>query len=323
MEPVDDTAQPLALGELLARERERLGLSRLEIAQRLHMSAFQVEALEMGDYERLPKGTFLRGFVRNYAKQLGVPAEPLLARLHEDAPRPPPPGIVVASQNIRFDPMSDRLSNPYVKAGVLAVVAIALAFAAMYWWLFIRTAPIAGTTRKSVDLGPPQQVAVAPMAAPQAPAVDAPRTQPTPSTLAHALPLEAARGGGSSSAQSTPSAASTPAQAAAEGKAEKKAQPVKTEPAKREEKQPVSRSARDERVLKFRFRGESWVEIRDVQGKVLLSRLNLPGSEAEVSGRAPLSVVVGNAPDVRMTSDERDFPLEPHTRVAVARFTVE
>jgi len=56
---------------------------------------------------------------------------------------------------------------------------------------------------------------------------------------------------------------------------------------------------------------------------VLASKLNGPGGELEVSGRPPLNVVVGNAPDVRMTSDARDFPLEPHTRVAVARFTVE
>ena len=45
MEPVDDIAQTAPLGEVLARERERQGLSRSEVAQRLHMSASQVEAL--------------------------------------------------------------------------------------------------------------------------------------------------------------------------------------------------------------------------------------------------------------------------------------
>lgn len=302
VEPVDDTAQVAPLGELLARERERLGLSRGEIAQRLHMSASQVEALEAGDYGRLPKGTFLRGFVRNYAKQLGVPADPLLARLHEDAPRPPPPGIVVASQNIRFDPMSERLANPYVKAGVLALVAVALGFAAMYWWLFIRTTPPAAITRKTVELGPPQQLAAAPVSAPEAPApVEAPRAEiPAPAATAAPAP--------------SPVAGSA---------AEKQPEPVRAEPAKAEEKPPAARAARGERQLKFRFQGESWVEVRDAQSKVLVSRLNASGSEIEVSGRPPLSVIVGNAPVVRMTSDARDFPLEPHTRVAVARFTVE
>ena len=69
MEAFADPAQGMPpsvpLGELLAAERERQGLSRAEVAQRLHMSAWQVEALEGGEYDRLPKGTFLRVFVRN------------------------------------------------------------------------------------------------------------------------------------------------------------------------------------------------------------------------------------------------------------------
>src|SRR5205823_14034930 len=40
------------VGQMLAAKRERQGLSRLDIAQRLHMSAYQVEALESGDYKR-------------------------------------------------------------------------------------------------------------------------------------------------------------------------------------------------------------------------------------------------------------------------------
>jgi cytoskeleton protein RodZ len=84
-----------------------------------------------------------------------------------------------------------------------------------------------------------------------------------------------------------------------------------------------ARSVAGARTVRLRFRGSSWVEIRDRSGKVLLSKLNEAGSEAEVSGRPPFSVVVGNAPDVTMLYDEREFPLEPHTRVAVARFTLE
>jgi cytoskeleton protein RodZ len=83
------------------------------------------------------------------------------------------------------------------------------------------------------------------------------------------------------------------------------------------------RKAPSDRTLKLRFKGESWVEIKDRSGRILLSRLNLPGSETEVSGRPPFNVVIGNAPDVQVLYEDREFPLEPHTKVAVARFTVE
>jgi cytoskeleton protein RodZ len=295
VEAVDQTTEPRSPGSLLAAERERQGLSRGEVAQRLHMSASQIEAIESGEYQRLPKGTFLRGFVRNYCKVLGIDPGPLLSELAEAAPRAPSPDIVVPSQNIRFDPLGERLSNPYVKAAVLAAVLLSLGFAGMYWWLFIKPKPpAAGASRPpAVETpGPPQQPAVPPIAPAEAP-VQEPAEPSAPAP-----------------AQSAPNP-SVPVQPA----------PAKVEPAKEAEPKKASRGA--QRVIRLRFRGESWVEVRDGQGNVLVSRLHEPGTEAEVSGRPPLSVIVGNAPDVRMTVDEREFPLEPHTRVAVARLTVE
>jgi len=291
---------PPPLGQLLAAERERQGLSRADAAQRLHMSAWQIEALENGDYGRLPKGTFLRGFVRNYAKVLGVNAEAALAALAHAAPKAPAPGIVVPTQNIRFDPLGDRLTSPYVKAWGVAGVVIALGFAAMYWWLFIRPAPPASTLAKkeAVQHPVPDNLAAAPVLAPEVVAPrDAPREEAPP-----------------------------------------RLEPPRLEPAVIDSPRPAkppdvvnagislaaaTRPAPGARTVRLRFKGSSWVEIKDRSGKVLLSKLNEPGSEAEVSGRPPFQVVVGNAPDVTMLYDDREFPLEPHTKVAVARFTLE
>src|SRR6266849_5269585 len=178
----ENNAKPV--GQMLGAERERQGLSRLDVAQRLHMSAHQVEALESGDYMRLPQGTFLRGFVRNYAKLLGMPADSVLPLLAESAPGAKRPGIVVPTQNIRFDPLGERLSNPYVKAGAIAFVAIAIAFAAMYWWLFIRPTPPANLARnppaepapaKPEAAAPASALASAPVAMSPAPAIEPPK----------------------------------------------------------------------------------------------------------------------------------------------------
>jgi cytoskeleton protein RodZ len=299
-------AAPPPPGAVLAEARERQGLSRAEVAQRLHMSPYQIEALEAGDYSRLPTGTFLRGFVRNYAKLLGVEPEPLLARLAEATPRAPAPGIVVPSQNIRFDPLGERLSSPYVKAAAISAVLVAIGFAALYWWFFIRPEPPAVSARKpAVEQGPPQQLAVAPQQPPQ-PVVPVPApSEPRPATE----PDLAAQKGGIAPGPAEPPKAE-PA----------RAEPPKVEAPKAEPKKVAS--ARD-RTLRFRFKGESWVEIRDAQDRVVFAKLNSPGSEAEYTGRPPFKVIVGNAPEVDMTYNDREFPLEPHTRVAVARFTVD
>jgi cytoskeleton protein RodZ len=291
-----DQAAPRSLGQAFAAERERQGLARADVAQRLHMSAYQIEAIETGDYSRLPRGTFLRGFVRNYAKILGLAPEALLPLLDETGPHDSKPGIVVPTQNIRFDPIGERLSNPYVKAAVLAMVAIAVAFAAMYWWLFIKPTPPGAMARKPVpEVLPPAASRPSDGVAEKKAPVAVPMTPE---------PAKAELGQGSETA-AEPS----------------KAQAAKAQPAKIENIAVIG--AGDGGVLKFRFKGPSWVEIRDGRGRLLLSRLNAPGSEAEVSGRPPFNVVVGNAPEVQLFYNDHEFDLEPHTKIAVARFTVE
>jgi cytoskeleton protein RodZ len=281
------------LGQTLAAERERQGLSRADVAQRLHMSAYQVEAIETGDYARLPQGTFLRGFVRNYAKALGIAADPLLGLLSEGAAPKQRPGIVVPTESIRFDPTGEGLRNPYVKAAGIAFVVIALAFAAMYWWLFIRPAPPGAAGQKPA----PAMVASAQQTYVPAPAPAAIERAPQP-----APPVEAA-----------PQKEPEPA---------KKVEVAKTTPEPANPDAAFVNAAQGS-TLKFVFKGQSWVEVRDSKGRLLFSRLNPPGSDAEVSGKPPFNVVVGNAPEVQLYYNDHEFDLEPHTRVAVARFTVE
>ena len=313
-------------GVVLAAERERQGLSRADVAQRLHMSASQIEALESGDYARLPRGTFLRGFVRNYARILGLDPETMLGALAGDQPGENAPAIVVPSQNIRFDPMGARLSSPYVKAFAIAVTAIVLGFAALYWWFYIRPLPMAGAAvmRKSVaeapkvearvaEAPPPVQV-VAPAPVAVAPVAEAPKSDPVKAEPAKVEPLKAAPA-------KTASVKSEPAKTEASApEATKVAKPENaTEAAPIDTAQVIAAGGG---VVRLRFKGTSWVEIKDGRGKLLLSRVNQGGSEAEVSGRPPFSVVVGNAPDVELTYNNRTFDLEPYTRVAVARFTL-
>jgi cytoskeleton protein RodZ len=79
-----------------------------------------------------------------------------------------------------------------------------------------------------------------------------------------------------------------------------------------------------QRALTFRFKGDSWVEVRDTRsGRLLLTGTHAAGSEAQVNARPPFSVVVGNTANVQLTIDNQAFSLEPHSRVGVARFTIE
>lgn len=75
--------------------------------------------------------------------------------------------------------------------------------------------------------------------------------------------------------------------------------------------------------LHFAFETTSWVEVRDRNERILFSQLNPVGTEHRLQGRRPLSLVIGNARGVRLTYNGQPFDLTPHTRVDVARFTLE
>lgn len=75
--------------------------------------------------------------------------------------------------------------------------------------------------------------------------------------------------------------------------------------------------------LHFVFETDSWVEVRDRNERILFSQLNPVGSEHRMQGRRPLNLVIGNARGVRLIYNGQLFDLAPHTRVEVARFTLE
>ena len=75
--------------------------------------------------------------------------------------------------------------------------------------------------------------------------------------------------------------------------------------------------------LHFVFETASWVEVRDRNERILFSQLNPVGTEHRMQGRRPLSLVIGNARGVRLTYNGQPFDLMPHTKVDVARFTLE
>src|SRR5919201_6022768 len=80
------------VGEFLRRERELRHISLDDVAEHTKISRRYLEAIEESRYDRLPGETFVRGFIRSYAKSVGLdPDDTLLIynhsrMLHDVAP---------------------------------------------------------------------------------------------------------------------------------------------------------------------------------------------------------------------------------------------
>ena len=72
-EPVPQPA--ISPGQLLAERRQEWGLSVQEVAANLNLGIDTIEALESEDYGSLPGSTFVKGYMRSYAKLLKLDAE--------------------------------------------------------------------------------------------------------------------------------------------------------------------------------------------------------------------------------------------------------
>jgi len=129
-----------------------------------------------------------------------------------------------------------------------------------------------------------------------------------PAPLAVAPPLAPAPAASANSAPASGGNMPVPAEAAA---APETMAPV-----------PVPRKPGDH-VIQLQFERESWVEVRDAEGRKLYSQTNLAGSAQTISGTPPLSFIIGNAAGVRMKVNDRPFDLAPHVKVDVARLTLD
>src|SRR5215471_10902907 len=80
----------LGFGEELRRERQIREISLEEISSATKISVRLLTALEQGDVRRLPAPAFTRGFIRAYARHLGIdPEEKVNAYLSDLVEGPP------------------------------------------------------------------------------------------------------------------------------------------------------------------------------------------------------------------------------------------
>ena len=71
------------------------------------------------------------------------------------------------------------------------------------------------------------------------------------------------------------------------------------------------------------FVQESWVELRDRTGKVVYSGNGAANTSRNFEAEGPLNVVIGNAPGVRITYNEKPVDVSAFTARNIARFTLE
>lgn len=294
---VDEVAAEPSLplpGGVLRDAREARGYSIAEIAQSLKFSVRQIEALENDDYASLQGTTFIRGFVRSYARYLKLDEVPLLAALEPQAPVAVADVRVVESMGAAM-PVGSADSSK--RAYGLAAAVLLLGAVAWFVW-----------QEKAASVSVPTGSQLA------APATTVPEETPSPA-VAEPAPVKLPENTPAASPASTLESSSTSGAPAAA--------PTESVAAAGESSPATMPSNPSDRQLQFAFSGVSWVEVRDASNRILYSGNSTPDSRQTVRGRPPFQLVIGNARSVKLRYEDRTIDLQPYTRVDVARLTLD
>jgi cytoskeleton protein RodZ len=296
-------------GLLLRKARLERGLSIDDVARQLRLSVRQVTALEADDYENVASGTFLRGFVRNYAKLLQMDAAPLLQKLEESLPPPPAQIISNPIEGIPF-PSNQKSGRRNLIIAVAAVLALLLLIYEIY-------------------RGNEANVEKEPSVRSEAGIEAEPATEPPQFQSPDAMPASRADGVAAAEKAGALEQKSSVSPSAQEPAPPPSAQQVPSAGVVPPPANPVSPGSASPDSANIAvapgfgndggngvhliFEGESWTEIRDGRGRLLLSRINPRGTEQVVHGTPPFSLTIGNAAEVKLVYNNKRVDLAPFT----------
>ncbi|WP_323754382.1 RodZ domain-containing protein [Marinobacter sp.] len=314
-------AEPV--GQQLKRAREAKGLSVSAIAEQQHLRPSVVQAIEAGDYEKIDTELFLKGYVRAYARQVGLNADSVIRDLDVELA----PARKRREEALQANPLVDierrKKRKQRVAKAILwllligVVVSIALYFVTQKEKAIDdRAAPSAETTMNDeteVSDRLPEPLAAEPanemLIDEPAEEVAATDTSDAAEPLAEDAGLQSSAGEPAVSADSTDPV--EPLQAPLE--------PAQT--ADVDQAAAVSSAGR----LEMTFRGDCWIKVTDATGERLASGLRRQGDKLDVRGTPPLNVVVGAMSAVEVIQFQNEILDKGNFRVVNNRseFTLE
>lgn len=296
-----------SVGVTLAAAREEQQRSLESVAADLHLQPEVVRAIENGDEAKVPAPTFLRGYVRSYARLLGLDDTSLMAQLpllNEYRPMP------LKRVGMRRSGVSLPLGKWFAWILVLAALAVMIIYgvpAVERLWSQRSSEtvsdqlqlPLAGSeeseespeSAESVELPVPDDLPVG--------------EEPV---IAAEAPETVQSGVGDEEKQSEPK--QTPG---VEAEADKE---------KSYESRKPEAQAAGPAVIQMRFLEDSWVEM-EANGRKLVVGVQPAGSERTVRAEPPIQILLGNAPGVEIIYRGEAVDITSHQRGKVAHLTLD
>ncbi|AGM43722.1 RodZ domain-containing protein [Aeromonas hydrophila] len=299
-----DDSQAVGPGQLLRNAREQLGWTREQVASRIHLRLTLIAAIESDTYDKHTSHTFIRGYLRTYAKLVGIPEETILAA-YDKLGLTPPDNIDMQSFSRRS---RQQANDSRLKVVTWLVILVLIALSVAWWWQSTARRSAGDEALAATEMGatsntpsatvPPAVDVADPVVAPATSAAAATSADPVASAAATTLPVDASSAVATTAVVSSAATATQPAADAAA-----------SEPAKVPQ-------------LKMSFTADCWLDVKDAKGKTLFSGLKKANDELVLEGPEPLKFIIGAPMAVNIEYQGKSIDMSRYNNGRTARLSL-
>ncbi|BEI22294.1 DUF4115 domain-containing protein [Vibrio fluvialis] len=284
-------------GTLLKEKREALGLTQKQVADRLRLRVTIIQNIEENNFDSDLVATFTRGYLRSYAKAVGL-AEHLVLDAFEESVTPEPQEQTMQS----FSKKTKREKHDSrIMTITWIILLVIIGMSSLWWW----------QNNEQDTLKPDQGTEAVSAVADQAAAPATEEVQPEFNTI------EPTQAEAESDAQ--PSDEPTGDEMAMEDP-----MPAQEEAVVEPQTTPAASTAEATSgdLLTMNFSSDCWVQVKDATGKTLSTGIKKAGETLNLRGQKPLQVILGAPEGVSVTFASEPVDLSGYTSGKVARFTL-
>ncbi|CAE1148936.1 cytoskeleton protein RodZ [Serratia sp. Tan611] len=320
-EASQDKTVSMTTGERLRQAREQLGLSQQAVAERLCLKMSTVRDIEADNLSDDLASTFVRGYIRSYAKLVHVPEDELLPAMVKQTPVKM--AKVAPMQSFSLGKRRKKRDG-WLMSFTWLILFVVIGLTGAWWWQNHKAQQdeIANmANQSSAQLSQQSEGQSVPLtdnnADTQTPAADAaPTPAPADSAPAAPAPSTPSVASGSDAAQQpavvAPSQASIPDAAPADNAAS-----LPTGDA------AMAAPAVDPNALVMDFSADCWLQVTDASGKTLFSGMQKSGGKLNLTGSAPYKLTIGAPAAVQIQYQGKPVDLSRFVKSnRVARLTV-
>ncbi|EIS3738938.1 DUF4115 domain-containing protein [Aeromonas hydrophila] len=299
-----DDSQAVGPGQLLRNAREQLGWTREQVASRIHLRLTLIAAIESDTYDKHTSHTFIRGYLRTYAKLVGIPEETILAA-YDKLGLTPPDNIDMQSFSRRS---RQQANDSRLKVVTWLVILVLIALSVAWWWQSTARRSAGDEALAATEMGatsntpsatvPPAVDVADPVVAPATSAAAATSADPVVSAAATTLPVDASSAVATTAVATSAATATQPA-----------ADTVASEPAKVPQ-------------LKMSFTADCWLDVKDAKGKTLFSGLKKANDELVLEGPEPLKFIIGAPMAVNIEYQGKSIDMSRYNNGRTARLSL-